>query len=81
MMEKGAKNILLVSRKATSHPNAEQLISQGKASGCNVQIRDCDLADENSLVACLRDCARTMPPVRGVINAAMVLDVGRPTLF
>lgn len=67
--------MVLVSRHATSHANAQQLVAQGKASGCNVHIRDCDLADENSLIECLANCSRTMPPVRGVINAAMVLDV------
>ncbi|KAK3315921.1 type I polyketide synthase [Apodospora peruviana] len=71
----GAKNLVLVSRKATSHPAAQRLKAQGEAVGCNVQIRDCDVADEDKLVELLSNLAKDgVPPIRGVINGAMVLD-------
>ena len=80
MMSKGAKNLLLVSRHATTHPNAPKLQSQGEAVGCNVHIRDCDITDEDSLVELLAECSRTLPPIRGAVNGAMVLDVSSPLL-
>lgn len=78
MLSKGAKTLLLVSRHATTHPNALKLQAQGEVAGCSVHIRDCDVADENSLVKLLAECSRTLPPIRGVVNGAMVLDVSLP---
>jgi len=39
-----------------------------------VHIRDCDVANEDSLVELLADCAATLPPIRGVVVGSMVLD-------
>jgi NAD(P)-dependent dehydrogenase (short-subunit alcohol dehydrogenase family) len=75
MMSKGARNLLLVSRHATTNPNGDKLQAQGKTVGCNVNIRYCDVTDENSLIEFLAECSRTLPPIRGIINGAMVLDV------
>ncbi|OBT83082.1 hypothetical protein VE02_08865 [Pseudogymnoascus sp. 03VT05] len=76
MTEKGAQNLLIISRHATSHKYAAQLKVTAKDTGCNLQIRDCDASDELSLVELLAEASRSMPPVRGVVNGAMVLDVG-----
>lgn len=74
-MEKGARNIVLISRRATLHPAAHEFRAKGEQLGCNVQIRDCDIVHETSLINCISDCLRTMPPIRGLVNGAMVLDV------
>jgi hypothetical protein len=74
MFGKGARNLLLVSRNATSHPAAARVREEAEIAGCRVEIRDCDIADENSLLQLLGDCSVTLPPIRGAINAAMVLD-------
>lgn len=75
MIEKGAKNILVTSRNAVSHPNAAGLVQRAKADGCNVYVRNCDISNEESLVKLLADHTGTLPPIRGVIQAAMYLDV------
>ncbi|EHK97214.1 putative Phthiocerol synthesis polyketide synthase type I PpsA [Glarea lozoyensis 74030] len=74
LMSKGANHLLLVSRKATKHENAAKLHAQGAEYGCKIHIRDCDLTSESSLVALLKECSSSMPPIRGLINCAMVLD-------
>ncbi|KAK4034298.1 hypothetical protein C8A01DRAFT_49278 [Parachaetomium inaequale] len=74
MVSKGARNLVLVSRNATSHPAATEVCQEAELAGCRVEIRDCDISDEGSLVGLLRDCSTTLPPIRGAINAAMVLD-------
>ncbi|KAH7143722.1 hypothetical protein EDB81DRAFT_935118 [Dactylonectria macrodidyma] len=74
MVQKGARNILLVSRNAQSHPDAASLMEQAKNEGCNLQVRNCDVSDEQSLLALLDECARAMPPIRGVVAGAMVLN-------
>ncbi|KAK9774990.1 hypothetical protein SCAR479_08264 [Seiridium cardinale] len=74
MIEKGARNLLLVSRSAKSHPDAAALTATAQAQGCNLQIRSCDISDENSFMKLIQECASTLPPIRGVINGVMVLD-------
>jgi hypothetical protein len=76
MMEKGAKNILLVSRNAESHPDAAELMRMGKTEGCNLHVRNCDVSSESSLAELLAYCSSiSLPPIAGVINGVMVLDV------
>ena len=45
IIRKGAKNVLLVSRKASSHPEAAKLTEEAEAIGCRLLIRDCDVSD------------------------------------
>ncbi|KAI5866390.1 hypothetical protein GGS23DRAFT_556890 [Durotheca rogersii] len=74
MAENGAKNIVLVSRNAESHPEAAQLVSAAKKEGCRIHIRNCDVSDEESLLSLLAYCSfMSLPPFKGVINGAMVL--------
>ena len=75
MIEKGAKNMLIVSRNAESSPGVAEMRAMSQADGCNLQIRSCDVGNEQLFVDLLTDVATTMPPIRGVINAAMVLQV------
>ncbi|KAJ5508897.1 hypothetical protein N7527_011040 [Penicillium freii] len=74
MIEQGVRHVLVVSRNAASHPDTVQLIDDTRADECNLYIRDCNVADEASFLKLLDDYAETMPPIRGVVQAAMVLD-------
>lgn len=74
MIEQGAKNLVLVSRHATSHQEAHSLRRAARTAGCELQIYDCDISKEASLVQLIRDCSGSLPPFRGVVNGAMVLD-------
>ncbi|KAK8124331.1 uncharacterized protein PG998_000090 [Apiospora kogelbergensis] len=73
MMQRGARHILIVSRRAASHPEAEALVRRGRERGCAVLVRNCDVAQEPALVRLLAECAAEAPPVRGVVHAAMAL--------
>lgn len=73
MMARGARHILIVSRRAESHPEAEPLRARGQDRGCNVVVRNCDIAQKESLLALLADMKSLIPPIRGVIQAAMAL--------
>ncbi|KAK7734196.1 Type I Iterative PKS [Diaporthe eres] len=74
LFEKGAKNIIVTSRKAESHPSAPELSSLAAAAGCRLLLRNCDTTQEAELVALIKEASKELPPIRGVINAAMVLD-------
>lgn len=73
-MARGAKHLLIVSRSATTHPNATKLNAHAEAIGCKVYLRNCDVTNDSSLVDLLAECSRTLPPIRGLVNAAMVLQ-------
>lgn len=75
LLEKGAKHILLLSRNAESHSDCAALVQEGKMQSCNIVAHNCDITDELRLRELLISCQKTMPPVRGVINGAMVLNV------
>jgi len=74
MVQKGAKNILIVSRSAENHPNAPSLNETCKEGGCRAFVRNCDVADEKSFLELLKSCRSIMPPIKGVLTTAMVLE-------
>jgi NAD(P)-dependent dehydrogenase (short-subunit alcohol dehydrogenase family) len=74
-IEKGAKNVVLVSRHASTCAEAPNLLEEAQAAGCRLLIRDCDVSDEQRLLALLRECSEAgFPPIRGAITGAMVLN-------
>jgi NADPH:quinone reductase-like Zn-dependent oxidoreductase/ubiquinone/menaquinone biosynthesis C-methylase UbiE len=82
MMEKGANYMLCVSRNALSHPNLPVLQKKATEHGCTLVVRNCDIADEKSFLELLDSVKKlNIPPIRGVVQAAMVLDVGSPILI
>lgn len=74
MVERGAANLILLSRSGGDE-RGHDLVKRLRSRGINVQCPPCDIACHSSLKAVLEECARTMPPVRGCIQAAMVLQV------
>lgn len=80
MIQNGARCIVLVSRSATITPAIQSLMDEAQASGAQVIVRHCNIADEKSVSALLNWIANIgkLPPIRGVIHSAMVL---RDVLF
>lgn len=80
IVSRGAKHLILTSRHAESTPDALKLVETARAEGCNVHLRNCDASEERDLKELLiHFSAKGLPPVRGVINAAMVLKVCPPS--
>lgn len=75
LAEKGAKSLVFLSRSAASGEGnkvfAEELRS---AYGADIRSFDCDVGDRDALAAVLEQC-RELPPVKGCVTGAMVLDV------
>lgn len=72
---RGAKNLVLLSRFGPQKESAFALIEELEAMGVHVRAPPCDVAVTDSLSAALAICAQTMPPIKGVIQGAMVLRV------
>ena len=75
IIQEGGKNLILLSRNAASYETSQALSKELEADGNTVTIMNCDIANRSELARVLDECTRNMPPVRGVIQAAMVLEV------
>ncbi|KAI9741637.1 MAG: polyketide synthase [Cirrosporium novae-zelandiae] len=73
MAKQGAKNLLLLSRSAATHPNAQAIQDDLKDLNCNATLLSCDITDQGKLASAIEEYSKTNPSVRGVIQAAMVL--------
>jgi acyl carrier protein len=73
MAQRGAKNLVLISR-GEPDPDAERAFKEARALGCVTTSLRADVGCEDRLWAILTTIQSTMPPLRGVIHAAGVLD-------
>ncbi|RHZ73806.1 hypothetical protein CDV55_100878 [Aspergillus turcosus] len=74
LVERGARHLILLSRNAASpKPESEAFVRQLRMAGANVVLKSCSIADQAQLSEVIADCARSMPPIKGVIQSAMVL--------
>ncbi|RFU26058.1 hypothetical protein B7463_g10269, partial [Scytalidium lignicola] len=73
MVQKGAKHIVLLSRNGEANDKVRQLIRELGSVGARVEVRACDIANAANVNEVIAECERTLPPIRGVIHAAMVL--------
>ncbi len=74
LVEKGVRNLVLVSRSGPGSDESLQGIARLKELGATVQAVACDITDRCALSALLDEIGRTMPPLTGVVHAAMVID-------
>lgn len=74
MSDRGAKHFIVPSRSGASSKAAADMIAQLQARGVNVVAPKCDVSDAASLGSLLDECSKTMPPIKGCINGAMVLQ-------
>ncbi len=74
LADKGAKHLVLASRSGKPTDEALDTIGRLRARGVNVAVERVDIADEQALRTTLDSMSAHMPPLRGVIQAAMVLD-------
>ena len=76
LLERGARHFALVGRRGLRTPGASAAIGLLEAAGASVKVIGCDIADRDALEGALQEVRQTMPPIRGVVNAAMVVDDG-----
>ncbi|KAJ5893428.1 hypothetical protein N7495_005119 [Penicillium taxi] len=76
LLTHGAKNLILVSRSAAAGGRTALFVDELQESypGSRVRSIGCDISDEASFALALKNCAKELPPIRGVIQAAMVLE-------
>ncbi|KAI4608824.1 Type I Iterative PKS [Alternaria metachromatica] len=71
---RGARHLIVPSRSGTASGAAVELVSELAELGINVCTPKCDASNAESLSDLLAACAKSMPPIRGCINATMMLN-------
>ncbi|KAI0386667.1 ketoacyl-synt-domain-containing protein [Hypomontagnella monticulosa] len=75
MVEHGARHILLLSRSGGKSHEVQQLI-EDTWERANIVVKECDIAVEENAFRVVRECTETLPPICGVVHAAMMLHDG-----
>ncbi|KAI1107162.1 ketoacyl-synt-domain-containing protein [Jackrogersella minutella] len=75
MVEHGARHIVLLSRSGGKADKLKQLRdeTQGRA---HIVVKACDIANEENAYRFVKECCQTLPPICGVVHAAMMLHDG-----
>jgi myxalamid-type polyketide synthase MxaE and MxaD len=72
LVSRGAKNLVLLGRRAGEHPTIEEL----RRSGAHVEIYQADVSRLDEVERVFARIALEMPPLAGVIHAAGILEDG-----
>jgi myxalamid-type polyketide synthase MxaB len=75
LIERGARHVALIGRRAPSEA-AEADVARLRAKGADVRVLSADVANSNALQAALIQIRSGLPPLRGIVHAAGVLDDG-----
>ncbi|MDC3954532.1 type I polyketide synthase [Polyangium jinanense] len=73
MVDRGARHLALVSRGAPSAA-AREAISAMEKAGAEVAVLAADVTREDQVDAMLAEIKKRMPPLRGIVHAAGLLD-------
>ncbi|OKP15072.1 Lovastatin diketide synthase LovF [Penicillium subrubescens] len=73
MVEHGAKYLILVNRSGLSTETARSTVQLLRDKGVEVAVHGCDISDEQAFKEMYTEILRTVPPIKGVIQGAMIL--------
>ena len=76
LASKGARSLALLGRRGLATPEARAAVDALQASGIRVQVFACDVTRRKALAQVFDIIAAEMPPLRGVVHAAMVIEDG-----
>jgi acyl transferase domain-containing protein/NAD(P)-dependent dehydrogenase (short-subunit alcohol dehydrogenase family)/acyl carrier protein len=74
LVEQGVTSLALLSRRGATTAEASAGIAAMQAQGAQIRAFAADVTRPADIARVMADIAATMPPLRGVIHAAMVLD-------
>lgn len=73
MTGKGAKNIVLMGRSGVKNEEEQHIVDDMKARGINVVVKKGDVNSKEDVEKIISEIKQSMPPLKGVVNSAMVL--------
>jgi NADPH:quinone reductase-like Zn-dependent oxidoreductase len=75
MVSHGVRNIVFANRTGHTKQEAKDTIQALEGKGATVKVYSCDVSDASQVSDMIAKASKDMPPIRGVIQAAMVLRV------
>ncbi len=73
MVEQGARHLVLVSRRGAASAKARAAVAALRAEGAEVLVAEVDVSQEEQVRELMATIRASLPPLRGVVQAAMVL--------
>lgn len=70
MVQKGARSLVILSRRGADSPTAQDFIQELQAEGAQVCVYPVDVSRKEDVARVLAEIQSTQPPLRGVIHAA-----------
>ena len=74
LASKGARQLILISRSGPQSTVAREAIDRLGKQGVKVHAAACDVSDRQALAALLAETATNLPPLKGIVHAAAVID-------
>ncbi|MFB8795997.1 MAG: SDR family NAD(P)-dependent oxidoreductase [Microcoleus sp.] len=74
LVKNGAKHLVLMGRSGATSPAAQSAVKTLESAGANVVVAKADVSQALQVTDVLKDIEQSMPPLRGIIHAALVLD-------
>jgi len=75
LVVRGARDVVLVGRSAPS-AKAQELIAWAEANGARIHVQRADISRVDDIRKVLFEISQTIPPLRGIVHTAAVLDDG-----
>lgn len=75
MVNRGARNLILLSRSGACSETSVAFLEELRKKGARAEAPECDVTDIASLESVLTQYTTDMPPIKGCIQASMVLRV------
>ena len=76
LISRGAKTLILASRRGISDDAASQAVAELEALGAQITVSQLDVTNTDQVNALLAQIRQDMPPLRGIYHTAMVIDDG-----
>jgi NADPH:quinone reductase-like Zn-dependent oxidoreductase len=77
MIDRGAKHLIFANRSGMSKQEAKDTVAAIEQRGAKAHVQSCDVSESTHVRKLVEECGRHMPPIKGVIQGAMVLRVSR----
>ncbi len=74
LVERGARNLILLSRSGSVTDESQSVLETMEMQGVRVYAKSCDVTDKTVLKSVLGNTKATMPPLKGIVHAAAVID-------
>jgi short-subunit dehydrogenase/acyl carrier protein len=73
MVKEGARHLVLIGRRGSSSTSG-QVLDELRSSGAEIREMKCDVSEEEEVASVLAQIKDGMPPLRGIIHAAMWIE-------